>query len=487
MKSAIKFGALLFMAFAACTPQTPDPEPDPNPGGGVTSVGQSVIIPQEAGTEVTLDISAAGNWQIVNNTDWLSISPLSGFAGEATLKMYSRESNMDIYEKSGTFTLVVNGTDEITFYVFQDGVKGIVVGATEAGVNGSAGQAYVYVETNTEFTATFDQSWASVSGIEYNLSETLLEDGKTPSRVQTARVVLDVEANPTTDLRSGSLTLDCNGTLYNVTVNQGLTSNATITDFETPFFRRSLAMRFTATWCGYCPMMAESFKEAINELPDRIVGFTVYADDGRSLISSDCANELSNMYRVNGFPTGKVNALATVQNYAPSIGKEIIIGLAEEAVEQLPAKTAISAATVTENGIFKLLASIASKESMTYTLHVYLLEDGVIEEQESYDAAYPGGDDYVHNYVERCAVTGSEGVKLQGFANSTANYALEYDIPDDVFDNIDNVYAVIYVTYDYDGTFQGSVPNALYSRSGHIVDNVVKIPLNGQTDFEYEN
>ena len=46
MKSAIKFGALLFMAFAACTPQTPDPEPDPNPGGGVTSVGQSVIIPQ---------------------------------------------------------------------------------------------------------------------------------------------------------------------------------------------------------------------------------------------------------------------------------------------------------------------------------------------------------------------------------------------------------------------------------------------------------
>lgn len=486
MKSAIKFGALLFMAFAACTPKT-EPDPDPDSGSGTTSVGQSIIIPQEAGTEVTVEIEAAGSWQIVNNTDWLSISPLSGFSGEATLKMYSRESNMDIYEKSGTFTLVVNGTEEVTFHVFQDGVKGMVVGATEAGVNGSAGQAYVYVETNTEFTATFDQSWASVSGIEYDLSETLLEDGKTPSRVQTARVVLDVEANPTTDLRSGTLALDCNGTLYNVAVNQGLTSNATITDFETPFFRRSLAMRFTATWCGYCPMMAESFKEAINELPDRIVGFTVYADDGSSLISSDCANELSNMYRVNGYPTGKVNALATVQNYDPSIGKEIIIGLAEEAVEQLPAKTAISAATVTENGIFKLLASIASKESMTYTLHVYLLEDGVIEEQESYDAAYPGGDDYVHNYVERCAVTGSEGVKLQGFVNSTANYALEYDIPDDVFDNIDNVYAVIYVTYDYDGTFQGSVPNALYSRSGHIVDNVVKIPLNGQTDFEYEN
>ena len=329
MKSAIKFGALLFMAFAACTPKT---EPDPDPDPGTTSVGQSIIIPQEAGTEVTVEIEAAGSWQIVNNTDWLSISPLSGFAGEATLKMYSRESNMDIYEKSGTFTLVVNGTEEVTFHVFQDGVKGMVVGATEAGVNGSAGQAYVYVETNTEFTATFDQSWASVSGIEYNLSETLLEDGKTPSRVQTARVVLDVEANPTTDLRSGTLALDCNGTLYNVTVNQGLTSNATITDFETPFFRRSLAMRFTATWCGYCPMMAESFKEAINELPDRIVGFTVYADDGSSLISSDCANELSNMYRVNGYPTGKVNALATVQNYAPSIGKEIIIGLAEEAV-----------------------------------------------------------------------------------------------------------------------------------------------------------
>ena len=89
MKSAIKFGALLFMAFAACTPKT-EPDPDPDPGSGTTSVGQSIIIPQEAGTEVTVEIEAAGSWQIVNNTDWLSISPLSGFAGEATLKMYSR-------------------------------------------------------------------------------------------------------------------------------------------------------------------------------------------------------------------------------------------------------------------------------------------------------------------------------------------------------------------------------------------------------------
>ena len=338
MKSAIKFGALLFMAFAACTPQTPDPEPDPNPGGGVTSVGQSVIIPQEAGTEVTLDISAAGNWQIVNNTDWLSISPLSGFAGEATLKMYSRESNMDVSERQGTFTLVVGETEKVTFHVFQDGTEGLKLKSSVVNATGDAGQVQIYVDANAEFSAEFDQNWASVEDIEYGVETTLLDDGVTVSKLQTACITVNVEENNDNSFRNAVLSLACSGNEYAVTLVQNPKSNATVSDWSEPFFRRTLGRRFTATTCGYCPGMDMVFKEALAEHPDRFVPISFYGVYGgmSSDIHSDYYEEFGDIYNIRGVPTAIVNDIADVPNYTASqYTLNAVNGLIEEAVTAL--------------------------------------------------------------------------------------------------------------------------------------------------------
>ena len=110
----------------------------------------------------------------------------------------------------------------------------------------------------------------------------------------------------------------------------------------------------------------------------------------------------------------------------------------------------------------------------------------MIYPQESYDQAYPGGNNYEHNYVERCAVTEVRGDERQGVDKGYVDFSFEYDIPDGRFENSDNAYALIYVTYDNEKTFRGSVEYAKYINYGQIVDNVIKVPLNGKIDYEYE-
>lgn len=480
MKGFIKFSAFAALALAACTEVDPDPVPE-----GTFTAGETVILSCEAASAATLNINPEGNWQAVNKIDWLIVSPLSGFAGENSLSIKAVSSNTSLSERIGSFDITVDGAETIKCYVAQNGVEGLELPSNEVSANGTGGEAYVYVNTNTEFTAEFDQDWATVKNIEYNLTSNTLEDGVTVSKLQTARVVLDVDPNADSNLRSGTLTISCLDEDYTVTVNQGLSNDAEISDFDTPFFRRTLALRFTATWCGYCPLMAESFKLAAKAEPDRFVPMCIHSGD--SGVYSENGDDLAQMYRITGYPSGIFNAYAQVQNYEADIAETMLTGLVDEAVQELPAKTAISTVSETSDGVFKLMCSVASKESRPYNLHVFILEDGVVANQTSYITEYPGGKDYVHDFVERCAVTGTEGATFYGIKDNVVNYSLEYEIPSGVIENMDNAYALVYVTYENDEIFRGSVANAVYRDYGHIVDNVVKIDLNGSTGYEYEN
>ena len=478
MKESIKLLAFAFLTLAACTPKAdPDPDPDPDPDGKPLA-GETVILPADASSPVTLNYNISGSWQVYSRIDWLQISPLSGFSGDSQLTLSARSANTGLAERTGSFDIIVNGTQRASFYAVQEGAEGLELLTETVSANGAAGQVVVYVNTNTEFTAEFDQNWAKVADIEYGLSSNTLDDGVTVSKLQMARISLEVEANPGSSMRSGTLEINCGGQNYSVAVRQGLTNDSEIEDFDSPFFRRTLAMRFTATWCGYCPRMAEAYKQAISANPDRLIPMSIHS--GNSEVYSENGDEIASKYRVSAFPTGIVNAYAEVQNYDSSVCTEMISGLVDEAVEKLPAKTAISAVSETSGGKFRLMCTVATKEALPYRLHVYLLEDGIVNFQNG------GGNNYVHDYVERCAVTGDDGMVFYGMENDVVNSAFEYTLPD-VFDDIDNAYAVVYVTYDTEDAFNGSVTLAKYRDFGHIVDNVIKVPLNGKTDFEYEN
>ena len=45
------------------------------------------------------------------------------------------------------------------------------------------------------------------------------------------------------------------------------------------FFRRVLALGFTATWCQYCPNMSEAIAEASAQRPGRVIPLAVHYMD----------------------------------------------------------------------------------------------------------------------------------------------------------------------------------------------------------------
>ena len=479
MKKANKFAALAFLVLAACSTDRTAPSPEP-------ITGETVILPCEADIPATLDFNFEGGWQVRSSVNWVSISPTSGFEGENTIEISARSDNEEIQERVSHFDIYVEGeTPQIVrFYAVQRGAKGVEFTSASLSTGAEAGTVVLEMLTNDELTVSSDQDWAVPGEAEYGEAE-LLEDGVTASEVRTARVSIEVGENGGEDFRSASLTVSCaSGGSQSIALNQGYSFASEISNWSRAFYRRSLAMRFTATWCGNCPMMAESFKLAVEENP-RIVPMTIHGSS--SDVYSENADDIMDTYDIEGYPTGVVNALAVVENYQTNITSGMLTGLADEAAEQLPSKTGIAAASRTSDGSLTIQCAIATKEALPYRLHVYLLEDGIVAYQSSYDSRYPGGNNYVHNYVERCSVTGAEGTQIDGEAEGIAHFIAEYDIPEDAIGNMDNAYALIFTTYESDTKFNGAVPYAIYDDFGHIIDNVVTIPLNGKTDYEYED
>ena len=481
MKKIHQFAALAFLALAACTTQKTEPEPEP-----VTSM--SVTVANESDATSTVNINLNENWQVKNETDWIAVSPLSGFSGSNEISISVNSSNENPREKVGYFDIILTDTDTVVrIYVIQQSAGGIELTSTGAAASAEGGELIVEFLATEDVTADFPQDWANIVKVETGLEDVVLEDGTTLSELKKGRVTLDVNSNSEAEIRFAELTLSCTGKDYSVTIAQLAESAKEISDWSTPFLRRSLAMRFTATWCGYCPMMASAYEDVYKNYPDRFVPFTIHA--GSSDIDSENGDLLATKYKVGGYPYGVVNAVAGVGNLTlVSATIDLLTGLLEEAAEELPSNTAIAAETAAAGNMFYLHCSVATKDAdRNYRLHAYIMEDGIVANQTSYyPAEYPGGSDYVHNYVERHSLTGTDGIEIEAAAQETASFNFEYDLSEGKFENTDNIYAVVFVTYDSEERFSGTVPNASYQNYGHIVDNATKVPLNGKIDYEYE-
>lgn len=480
----LKLYALALLALAACTERPADPDSEPT-GEPVSS--ETVIVENEIGATTTLNYNFSGNWQISNSADWFSISPLSGFEGASELTLNVKSLNENPRERVGYFDINVGGEDApVRICVIQKSNGGAELVSTNALAPAEGGDVSVEILATEEFTAEFDQAWATVSNIEFGIGDVVLEDGTTVSALKQARITISTEANDESAIRTASLNISCAGNEYQIPVSQLTEIAKEVENWTSPFFRRTLAMRFTATWCGYCPMMAAAYEDAIENYPDRIVPFTVHA--GSSDIDSEYGDQLGSIYRIGGYPSGVVNSVAAVQNMTLVQSTQAVVeGLTEEAVEELPSKTAIAAECCKVGNQLYLHCSVAAKEAGPYDLHVYLMEDGIVSNQSSYNSAYPGGSNYVHNYVERFCLTGVNGMEINPAEKSASSFNFEYTLNEEDFEDINNVYPVIFVTYDTDSAFNGSVTYAQYTNYGHIVDNAVKVPVNGTVDYEYEN
>ena len=452
--------------FSSCD-KVNEKEPDASQASGVVfldAAAQNV-------TEATLDFP--GDWQIIKTGDNFTVSPLSGLAGSNKLTFTTTKANESIAEVEST--IVVNvGTEHIRYYVYQRPALGASCSPKSATFAGKGGEQDLIIKASALFECSKGEGsdWFKVNSVE-KIDSTLLSDGKTYSQTKTYRVSISADENPGNYRESAiSLKTTDGQSLADIPVQQ--IGNV---DYTNAFYRRSLGVRFTATWCGNCPNMAQAFKIAMKEEEGRIVNLNIYGAGSQDL-SYKFERQMASYYKIEGYPTAIMNDVAMVENYSSATTANMIKGLANEAKNNLPANSQLACVSSLNGNKVNLELFIATKEAKQCKVHVFLVENDIVQSQSN------GGANYVHNNVTRTAMTVNYmGDEYSFEANSIKYIPLSVDVPAAVRDK-NNLAVIAYVTYQ--GSYTGSVGYAKYLNFGNIVDNVIYCPVGSLVDYKYE-
>lgn len=448
---------------------------------GPTQIGNSIFVSNEAGSKVVVSMDFDADWSIANNSGWFVVTPRSGSAGPVDISVSVLDVNPNLKERVTSFDATC-GDEVTTYYVIQEGDPGFNIEMPESDVSGIS-QNYTWViESNVKYEAVPDADWVNVVAIEYD--SVLLDDNITYSKYMTSRLTLAIDANDDGTVRTCGITLNGeDGVTADLSVNQIGQLSA---DFSRDFIRRSLAIKFTGTWCTNCPRMSDAIHGAMEDYPDHIVTMSMYDQSSDAPLRFSNYSFFASLCGVSNLPTGIVNFYSMVQSWSNQlVSQEIYVGLAHEATEELPANTMLGGMmTISSDSIFVNL-SIAAKESGNYYLSMFLLEDSVV----NYQAGSNLGNEYVHNYVARAIMTREtfgDPISLQGGEVTQITYKMR--IPSSGIVDVNNLHVV--ASLSREGTYSGGsepVTNALYGNIGYVLDNVSDFHPSVIVDFAYED
>ena len=150
------------------------------------------------------------------------------------------------------------------------------------------------------------------------------------------------------------------------------------------FSHRSLAFRFTADWCGYCPMMANAMANAQKELDGRLEVISVHGG-GSGLECSASVNLLS-QYFVQGFPTGLVDGITYIQNMSVSQTTSKIVDAVRTTEDKYDPYTSASWKSALDGDKLAMDLSVYVQKAGTYKVTALVVEDKVIGYQADYNS-----------------------------------------------------------------------------------------------------
>ena len=272
--------------------------------------------------------------------------------------------------------------------------------------------------------------------------------------------------------RTGILTICYGENCYPIMVTQGALSDATV------YAHHSLGMRFTATWCGYCPIMSETFRLAKENLGDKFEYVCLYGDGGNYYFSD--MSYLESQYAIGGYPTGIVDGRRLIENYSSSYAAGLIADAVSETETYFPAATGIALESSVSGRNLTVKADVTARLADSYKITVLLLEDGIIGYQADYNAG--AHQDFEHNRVAR--MTLSSSITGQEFeiaaAGETKSFTYTATIPSDY--NLDNLLILAWVQRPF-----GDLP-AIQSGNygGWYVDNCRSAALGATAPLEVQ-
>lgn len=241
------------------------------------------------------------------------------------------------------------------------------------------------------------------------------------------------------------------------------------------FWHKSLGMRFTATWCGYCPMMATSFASAISQYPNRIELLNLHPTS--SNLGFNGTSKLENIFKITSFPTGMIDYRSSIANYSNSnYTTKVILNAVKETESNYPVKTGISFSSSVSGNTLNLNVKLYIKEKGDYKVTAVLLEDNIIGYQNG------GGNSYNHSGIARVAftdITGDEVSTSEDNKTVSKNYTAA--IPSSCDKN--NLRVLVYVLRQYGS--QTIIRTADYG--DYYVDNAISAAVGTTQDLVFSD
>ena len=223
-----------------------------------------------------------------------------------------------------------------------------------------------------------------------------------------------------------------------------------ISDEGKDFFRRSLVLDFTGTWCVNCPKMEAAIEESMAARPGRIVPVSVHCMPVDPMYVKPLSDNLVKQFSVKAYPSAIVDldpeSLITTQS------PELLLSHVDRLLEARGPAAGIRVESAVEGENYTLTAELKAVRDGAYTLAVLVLEDGTV-------AAQTGGTkDYVHNNILRSwtegeSLTVKEGDKASGTFTGTATAKSRFVVlvlRDGLVDNVIGCAAGASVDWQYE-------------------------------------
>ncbi len=429
------------------------------PGSGLTefSLSASEFAFNALAYEFEIDVTSSLSYSLGTLPSWIKEINTVSYDNRPHLKThrFSVAINPGTESRSAvlTFTNKANATLEVK--VSQEGIY-LEMKTAELAFDCEEGTKRLNFSSSTRWTIASDAEWCTVTPL---------------SGAGDAVVSVLAAANGSDFARSATITVStADGSVSRTVavVQSGHTSGGGGDWTKDPFVHKSLVMRLTGTWCGWCPRMNKSVKRAMELYPGKISYMALHSGGGDLDFSN--AGPLITQFNLHSYPTGIIDGRILVSNEAIDVVAGKIVGAVKETEKKYGTLTGVDINSSVSGRSAHVDVNVYARKAGDYKITVFLLEDGIINRQADYEE----GDhsDYVHDNVIRVAMSNVLGDPFTVTADNTvSSFSFNAGIPSNCV--LANMRVLVYVQRAF-----GSYPVIQSGSFGnYFVDNSADVAL----------
>lgn len=403
---------------------------------------------------------------------------------------YNREGIPSINSLDALNNWAADNSDEYQYWgwAFNDGDQWLsLTGKPAKGGQGDVSD--VFVVSPTEVSLSFEETGFEVkviAGMGHKISSmpdwisVTDTDVDKADEITTTTYTFKAQANPDYAERSGVIVLcNDNENCVPVTVTQMEKVDEDDIWKNKNFYHRSVGFKFTATWCQYCPAMAEEWDYVKEILGDKFQ-IAAFHPESSDLGFSE-TGKMEAAYRVSSYPTGIVDGRALVNNKASYIKP-----VSEETEKAYGTSSGIEFISEINGNTINLDINLYIHKKGDYKITALLLEDNIISGQQDGRSGWIS--DFKHDNIVRLAFSEVTGDEFSLSSNySIVPFKYSGQIPAQC--NPANLRILVYVERDY-GTMTkvNKVQGVQYSDyTGYFVDNANAAPVGQKAEITFDD